>query len=222
MRIALVAAVALLVLVFVAPLDARSGTPKALANCDTSTGSMDAAENQVLALVNEARTGAGLPALLASPGLARAAAWKSEDRSSSYGGGLSHTDSLGRSPSARGADCGYPGQVAENIAYGYPSPASVVDAWMGSPGHRANILNTYYVVAGVGYADGAWTLDFGIVNDSSAAPPPVATPTSPPPPPPPPSPPATPSPLPSPTPSPTPEPELIAGSAPPESSWLLA
>lgn len=31
----------------------------------------------------------------------------------------------------------------ENIAYGYPNAKSVVNAWMNSPGHRANILGNY-------------------------------------------------------------------------------
>lgn len=41
--------------------------------------------------------------------------------------------------------------AAENIAAGQSSPAAVVDAWMGSPGHRANILNTAYREIGNGY-----------------------------------------------------------------------
>lgn len=40
--------------------------------------------------------------------------------------------------------------VAENVAYGYPSPASMMKAWMNSPGHRKNILNCSYRHLGVG------------------------------------------------------------------------
>ncbi|GAA1760051.1 CAP domain-containing protein [Luedemannella helvata] len=55
---------------------------------------------------------------------------------------------------------------AENIAYGYGSPYSVVRAWMDSPGHRRNILNCRFRSLGVGVArapDGTlyWTQNFG-------------------------------------------------------------
>lgn len=66
-------------------------------------------------------------------------------------------------------DTGYnPQSVAENIAWGYTSPASVVSDWMGSSGHRANILGNYKDI-GCDYFDGSngsykgmyWTCDFG-------------------------------------------------------------
>ena len=41
--------------------------------------------------------------------------------------------------------------VGENIAAGYPTAAAVVEGWMNSPGHRANILNTGFKHIGVGY-----------------------------------------------------------------------
>ncbi len=49
--------------------------------------------------------------------------------------------------------------VGENVAYGYPSGAAVTAGWMGSSGHRANILNPSYRLLGVGAAqdaDGRW------------------------------------------------------------------
>ena len=49
--------------------------------------------------------------------------------------------------------------VGENVAYGYPNGKSVVAAWMRSPGHKANILNTKYRLIAVGaYQDsgGSW------------------------------------------------------------------
>lgn len=63
---------------------------------------------------------------------------------------FSHTSQDGRSPTDRAAEHGYQGGVAENIAYGQPSAEAVVDAWMNSDGHRANILNCDYSVIGVG------------------------------------------------------------------------
>ena len=41
--------------------------------------------------------------------------------------------------------------AGENIAYGYSTPQAVVNAWMNSSGHRANILNSSYKQIGVGY-----------------------------------------------------------------------
>jgi uncharacterized protein YkwD len=49
--------------------------------------------------------------------------------------------------------------VGENVAYGYPSGSAVMGGWMGSSGHRANILNSSYRLLGVGAAqssDGRW------------------------------------------------------------------
>ena len=47
--------------------------------------------------------------------------------------------------------------AGENIAMGYATPAAVVEAWMNSEGHRANILSANYTTLGVGYvADGGY------------------------------------------------------------------
>jgi uncharacterized protein YkwD len=61
--------------------------------------------------------------------------------------------------------------AGENIATGYTTPESVVDAWMASPGHCANILDPQYREVGTGVVnrmirgtsniDGTWTQDFG-------------------------------------------------------------
>jgi hypothetical protein len=59
----------------------------------------------------------------------------------------------------------------ENIAAGYSSPSSVMNAWMNSPGHRANILSTNFREIGVGYYAGGgdyyqyWVQDFGRHNN---------------------------------------------------------
>ncbi|MPN28838.1 hypothetical protein SDC9_176283 [bioreactor metagenome] len=52
--------------------------------------------------------------------------------------------------------------AGENIAMGYSSAAAVVEGWMNSPGHRANILNASFTHIGVGYyAEGHyWTQMF--------------------------------------------------------------
>ena len=49
--------------------------------------------------------------------------------------------------------------VGENVAYHYTSGTAVVDAWMQSPDHRANLLNRHFRLVGIGArmgADGNW------------------------------------------------------------------
>ncbi len=147
----------------------------ALTNCTTTEDGLNGDELQMLALINNARATAGAPALKPSPNLNRAAAWKSTDQTTMPA--LSHTDSLGRLPSPRASDCGYPGGAAENIALGFPGVQATFDAWMSSSGHRANILNVSYVVIGIGEHGVSWTLDFGLRDDSGGgAPPPTTAP----------------------------------------------
>jgi uncharacterized protein YkwD len=61
--------------------------------------------------------------------------------------------------------------AAENIAAGFSSPQQVMDGWMSSAGHRANILNPDYTEFGVGYYSGSgqfpayWVQDFGVRSD---------------------------------------------------------
>lgn len=50
------------------------------------------------------------------------------------------------------ASPGYTLCCGENIAYGYTGAGAVVKGWMGSTGHRANILDSRYTHIGVGYA----------------------------------------------------------------------
>ncbi len=172
----------------------------ALTNCDTSTAELDAQELQVVELFNQARAQSGLAPYKVSPNLNRAAAWKSADPSAS-GSTFSHTDSLGRMPSQRAQDCGYGGGAGENIAWGFGSAQSVVNAWLNSPGHRAAILGNYQVV-GIGRIGTAWTANFGMYDDSvvAAAVAPTHTPTA--------------IPTPSPTPIPTPPPIVPRASIP--------
>lgn len=56
------------------------------------------------------------------------------------------------SPGMRMTAAGYAwNSLGENIAAGYSSPAAVMNGWMGSPGHRSNILSTSRYEIGVGY-----------------------------------------------------------------------
>ena len=47
--------------------------------------------------------------------------------------------------------------AGENIAKGYTSAEAVVNAWMASASHRANILSEKYTSMGIGFVDGYWT-----------------------------------------------------------------
>jgi uncharacterized protein YkwD len=90
---------------------------------------------------------------------------------------MSHTGSDGSSPYQRMDAVGYKWSAAgENVAMGYPTIPAVMSGWMGSPGHRANILHSGFVEYGgaVGIdKDGAeyWVSDFGTpANSINAAP----------------------------------------------------
>ena len=50
--------------------------------------------------------------------------------------------------------------AGENIAFGYDSPESVVQCWMSSEGHKANILQSNFKYIGVGYSESYWVQDF--------------------------------------------------------------
>lgn len=50
--------------------------------------------------------------------------------------------------------------AGENIAKGQSSPEQVMNDWMNSPGHRANILNSSFTKLGVAYYNGAWVQEF--------------------------------------------------------------
>ena len=118
-------------------------------------------ESEVIRLVNEIRAENGLKALPANWELSRAARYKSEEMSSvRY---FSHTSPTYGTPFQMMRSFGLSYRTAgENIAYGQRTPAAVVDAWMNSSGHRANILSASYTQIGVGYCASGnyWTQMF--------------------------------------------------------------
>jgi len=80
-------------------------------------------------------------------------------------GFFDHTDPDGATPWDRAEKAGIAGLGGENIARGQADADAVMNAWMNSDGHRANILNCEYKTLGVGVHLGAggpwWTQDFG-------------------------------------------------------------
>ena len=107
-------------------------------------------ESEVIRLVNEIRQQNGLRPLAANWELSRVARYKSQDmRDNGY---FSHNSPTYGTPFQMLSAFGLSYRTAgENIAKGYASPQAVVNGWMNSSGHRANILNASYTQIGVGY-----------------------------------------------------------------------
>ncbi|MFJ7295287.1 CAP domain-containing protein [Streptomyces collinus] len=122
-----------------------------------------AAAAQVLSLVNEERAKVGCSPVAANSALAGLAQSYSEDMDAR--GFFDHTDPDGRTPWDRAEKAGISNLGGENIARGQADAAAVMDAWMNSPGHRANILNCDFKTLGVGVEFGPggpwWTQNFG-------------------------------------------------------------
>ena len=103
---------------------------------------------QVVELVNAERAKVNLPALTMTAKLNEAALVRAKETVQSF----SHTRPNGSSFSTVLKENGISFQGAgENIAWGQRTPEQVVNAWMNSEGHRANILNPRYTSIGVGY-----------------------------------------------------------------------
>lgn len=117
----------------------------------------------MLSLVNEERAKAGCSPVTTSTSLTALAQDFSEDMAARDFFG--HTDPDGATPWDRAAAAGVQGLGGENIARGQADAQAVMDAWMDSEGHRANILNCDYKTLGVGVHLGSggpwWTQDFG-------------------------------------------------------------
>lgn len=110
-----------------------------------------AIESNVVALVNQERAKNGLSSLTENWQLSRTARYKAQDminknyfshQSPTYGSPFDMMKNFGIKFTAAG----------ENIAMGQRTPAEVMNAWMNSPGHRANILSPSYNQIGVGLA----------------------------------------------------------------------
>jgi uncharacterized protein YkwD len=118
---------------------------------------------QVVSITNAERRAHGCAPLTVDPRLSRAAYQHSKDMA--VRGYFDHDTPEGRSFGDREIANGFPADKTggENIAYGQQTAAIVMNVWMHSAGHRANILSCEFTTIGVGYyADGDyWTQDFG-------------------------------------------------------------
>lgn len=135
------------------PSDSTGEEPSAPADDvpapDNNVPNLDAYRKEVLRLVNEERAKAGVSALeMDDAQLLDAAQVRAKELTELF----SHTR-------PDGTDCFTAlterkinaWSAGENIAAGQQTPAAVVESWMNSPGHRANILSTNFTKLGVGY-----------------------------------------------------------------------
>ncbi len=138
---------------------------------------------EVIELTNRERLKAGLPALKRQKNLQDSATWLARDMADRRY--FDHHDSTGRDLTARITGFKYNdfSTLGENIAMGQRTAQEVVEGWMNSPGHRANILSRNFSEIGVGYVpstghgtQGYWVQDFGsrfdrcpvVINTDSA------------------------------------------------------
>lgn len=139
------------------PAKASASAPKVAAAPATTVA-------QVVALVNQERATAGCGPLTEDAQLEKAAQAHSDDMAARNF--FEHTNPDGADPGQRITAAGYRWSTyGENIAQGQQTPEAVMESWMNSPGHRANILNCAFKNIGVGVHKGSggpwWTQDFG-------------------------------------------------------------
>ncbi|WP_242677281.1 CAP domain-containing protein [Streptomonospora litoralis] len=137
-------------------------------NGDTGGGQSDSSSGgsapstmaqQVVAIANEERADAGCAPLRVDRRLTAASEAHSRDMAErDY---MAHETPEGEGPAERAEDAGYDAWSGENVAAGYTSPESVMEGWMNSPGHRANILDCGNTEVGVGETDTKWAQNFG-------------------------------------------------------------
>lgn len=131
------------------PSGGGGGGPTAVTTLD-STGSAD---------VNAYRREAGLAPLRRAPRLDAVARGHAADMARN--GFFGHTGSNGSSNGARIRAAGFqPCGAAENIAEGPFTVPGVLASWMGSAGHRRNMLNPRYTDYGLAEVGGKWVMTF--------------------------------------------------------------
>ncbi|MBC8163041.1 MAG: CAP domain-containing protein [Roseiflexaceae bacterium] len=121
-------------------------------------------EQEVLNLTNQLRASVGCAALVVDEHLQVAAEGHTSYMATTNI--MSHTGAQDSSPSIRAKNAGYTGLVGENVAYGYPTSAAVVEAWRTSKGHYENMTRCSYKHIGIALVKTAngtayWTQDFG-------------------------------------------------------------
>ncbi|MGQ9584280.1 MAG: CAP domain-containing protein [Anaerolineae bacterium] len=118
---------------------------------EANAGDQEAFEQRILELTNRARRQAGVPPLKLNETLHIVARGHAQDMADNDF--VSHTGSNGSNLSQRLREAGYTGWLAaaENVAAGFSSPEAVVQGWLGSAGHRNNLLHPNLREIGVAY-----------------------------------------------------------------------
>ena len=130
-----------------APKPTATPKPAPTSTPSDPSGSNQGYADEVLRLVNIERSKAGLSSLSTNATLKAAADKRAQETVTSF----SHTRPNGSKFSTVLQEYGISYRTAgENIAYGQRSPQEVVNGWMNSPGHRANILNGSFNKIGIG------------------------------------------------------------------------
>ncbi len=110
----------------------------------------------LIAAMNRERAALGLPPLRANQELSLAARDRIGDMFAKHY--FSHVSPDGIDPFTWADRRGYDyTEIGENLAVGYRSAGGVVDGWMQSPGHRANILKADFDEVGIAVAAGSPT-----------------------------------------------------------------
>ncbi|WP_426366401.1 CAP domain-containing protein [Streptomyces sp. E-08] len=143
--------------------DPTTAAPTEKARVTSTADRGEAAEAEVIRLVNTERAKVGCSPVRSDAKLSALAGAFSADMAAR--GFFDHTDPDGDTPWVRAEQAGVTGMGGENIARGQVDAAAVMASWMNSDGHRANILNCDFTTLGVGvvFGDGGpwWTQDFG-------------------------------------------------------------
>ncbi len=109
----------------------------------------------LVSLTNDERNINNASQLTVNPLLTQAANFKAQDMAAK--GYFSHTTPEGYSPWYWLNKVGYSySHAGENLAVNFSDSKDVVDAWMASPGHRANIVKPVYTQIGIGTAEGTY------------------------------------------------------------------
>ncbi|HVF53987.1 MAG TPA: CAP domain-containing protein [Actinomycetota bacterium] len=128
---------------------------------------------EILRLTNQHRASIGAPPLTVSPALQRGADWKARHMAAyDY---MTHNDPappIERGTFDRFRDCGYSGSAAENICKGYATPEEAFQGWLDSSGHRSNLENSKWNIAGMAVAYDAddtphWVQMFGYSSSTA-------------------------------------------------------
>jgi len=127
-------------------------------DADPGAAALSAVEQDLLATINKERTDRGLSKVVLRDDLVCAAQHHSKDIGERKA--CSHDDRDGSGPGERVTVCGGDGWAGEIVACGQTTPRGAVDGWLGSPGHKAIMLDPDQETVGVAMFGNYWTAVF--------------------------------------------------------------